>query len=100
MSVNCPHINPSIITCDNKGVVKVWDINDFSCTQTFTISNVNQVTCLRAIPEHRRLVAGSRALKVYEYSKPFSPELSDDHPILCAKYSSERLEFFICGGKD
>ena len=72
MSVNCPHINPSIITCDNKGVVKVWDINDFSCMQTFTISNVNSVTCLRAVPEHRRLIAGSRVLKVFEYSKPFS----------------------------
>lgn len=40
----------------------------------------------------------ARSLKVYEYSKPFSPELSDDFPILCAKYSNLRLEFFICGG--
>lgn len=35
--------------------------------------------------------------KVFEYSKPFTPELSDDHPIICAKYSHIRLEFYIAG---
>jgi WD40 repeat protein len=34
---------------------------------------------------------------VFEYSKPFTPELSDDNPIICARYSPIRLEFYIAG---
>ena len=34
---------------------------------------------------------------MFEYPKPFIPELSDDNPILCAKYSSQRMEFYIAG---
>jgi len=77
----------------------VWSINDYTCQQTFIVPNVNQITALRVIPKHRRLVIGSRIFKVYEYTKPFTPELSDGNPILAALFSSKRLEFYIAGEK-
>ena len=80
-------------------MIRVWNISDYSCLQKFSVQNVNEVTCLQTIPEHRRLVCGSRQFKVFEYSKPFTPELSDDNPIICARYSSIRLEFYIAGEK-
>lgn len=61
--------------------------------------NVINVTCIRAVPKHRRLICGSRLFKVFEYSKPFTPEKSDDNPIICAKYSPVRFEFYIAGEK-
>jgi len=61
------------------------------------VPNVNQITALKVIPKHRRLIIGS--FKVYEYTKPFTPELSDDNPILAARFSSKRLEFYIAGEK-
>jgi len=45
------------------------------------------------------LICGSREFKVFEYTKPFIPELSDDNPITCAKYSPIRFEFYIAGEK-
>jgi hypothetical protein len=51
------------------------------------------------VPKHRRLICGSRVFKVFEYTKPFTPELSDDNPILAAKFSEKRFEFYIAGEK-
>lgn len=36
---------------------------------------------------------------MFEYERPFVPELSDDYPIFCAKYSPEELRFYIAGQK-
>lgn len=49
------------------------------------------------VSKHRRLICGSRVFKIFEYTKPFTPEFSDDHPILCAKFSPIRFEFYIAG---
>jgi len=35
--------------------------------------------------------------KIFEYPKPFTPELTDDAPIICANYSPIRMEFYIAG---
>lgn len=65
VGVNClPSLN-AFISADAKGVVKVWSILDYSCIQTFYVSNVNQVSCLKAIPKHRRLIVGSRNFIVF-----------------------------------
>ena len=97
VGVNCPSNLNIFVTCDTKGMVKVWNINDYSCVQTFYVPNIIQVTSLRVVPKHRRLICGSRVFKVFEYTKPFTPEYSDDHPILCAKFSPIRFEFYIAG---
>lgn len=52
---------------------------------------------MRVVPKHRRLVIGSRVIKIFEYKKPFNPETSDDNQILCALFSSIRFEFYIAG---
>ena len=36
---------------------------------------------------------------MFEYERPFVPELSDDYPIFCAKYSPQELQFYIAGQK-
>jgi len=67
--------------------------------QTFSVTNVNQVTSMRVVPKHRRMIIGSRVFKVFEYQKPFIPDVSDDNPILCALFSDIRFEFYIAGGR-
>lgn len=52
---------------------------------------------MRVVPKHRRLVIGSRVIKVFEYKKPFNPDTSDDNQILCALFSEIRFEFYIAG---
>lgn len=81
VGVNCPSNLNAFITCDTKGMVKVWNITNYTCTQTFYVPNVIHVTSLRVVPKHRRLICGSRVFKVFEYTKPFVPESSDDNAI-------------------
>ena len=97
VGVNCPAGLECFITCDKKGMINVWNIKDYSCMQTFHVSNVNHVTSMRVVPKHRRLIIGSRVFKVFEYKKPFNQETSDDNPILCALFSAIRFEFYIAG---
>jgi WD40 repeat protein len=54
---------------------------------------------MRVVPKHRRMIVGSRVFKVFEYQKPFIPDVSDDNPILCALFSNIRFEFYIAGGR-
>ena len=97
VGVNClPALN-CFITADAKGMVKVWNILDYSCIQTFYVTNVSQVTCIRAVPKHRRLLFGSRCFKVWQYQRPFIPEFSDDNPICCAKFSPKNFEIYVAG---
>jgi len=95
--IECPEANPTIITADSKGIVKVWNIKDYSLLQTFYVSNFVHLKAIKCIPKHRKLLAASRRLQVYEYDKPFVPELSDDSPIFCARYSSQQFQVFIAG---
>ena len=50
---------------------------------------------MKAIPKHRRLIIGARKIRVWQYSKPYLPEFSDDHPIACAKFSNKRFEIYV-----
>jgi WD40 repeat protein len=40
VGVNCLQNMNAFITADSNGVIKVWNINDYSCTQTLTVQNV------------------------------------------------------------
>jgi WD40 repeat protein len=41
VGVNCPKGLDCFITCDNKGVINVWNIKDYSCLQSFNVAGVN-----------------------------------------------------------
>lgn len=53
------------VTADSKGMVKLWNIVDFNCIQTFYVQNNNEVKCIRAVPKHRRLITGARTFTVF-----------------------------------
>jgi WD40 repeat protein len=87
------------ITADAKGTVNVWSILDYSKQQSFTVPGINTLTCIRAVPKHRRLICGSRKFIVFQYDKPFLPEFSDDNPISAAIFSSLRFELYVAGDR-
>lgn len=90
IGVSCQPALNSFITADSKGMIKVWSILDYSCIQTFYMTNVNNCTCICAIPKHRRLICGSHGFKAFEYARPFQPDVSDDTPICTAIFSPIR----------
>ena len=55
---------------------------------------------MTAVPKHRRLmICGSRVWKVFEYQRPFQPEVTDDSPICSAIFSEKRLEIYVAGDR-
>ena len=48
-------MNPTIITGDSKGFIKVWNIRDFTLMQTILVPNVLRLKVIKMIPKHRRL---------------------------------------------
>ena len=65
VGVNCLPNLDCFITADSKGMVKLWSINDYSCIQTFYVTNTHEVKCIRAVPKHRRLICGARYFTVF-----------------------------------
>ena len=47
------------------------------------------------MPKHRRLLIGSRTWKVFQFSKPFTSNVSSDHPVSVAIFSEKRLEIYV-----
>ena len=83
-------------------MVKLWNIQDLSCIQTFYVAseNTHEVKCIRAVPKHRRLICGAREFTVFQYTKPFIAEVTDDKTVCCALFSEKRLEIFVAGEKN
>ena len=100
VGVNCLSNLDCFITADSKGMVKLWSINDYSCIQTFYVANTHEVKCIRAVPKHRRLICGARFFTVFQYTRPFIPEYSDDKTICRAIFSEKRLEIFVAGERN
>ena len=100
IGVNCLPNLDCFITADSKGMVKLWNIKDYSCIQTFYVTNANEVKCIRAVPKHRRLICGARNFTVFQYTRPFIGEYTDDKTVCRAIFSEKRLEIFVAGEKN
>ena len=100
IGVNCLQNLDCFITADSKGMIKLWNILDYSCIQTFYVQNANEVKCIRAVPKHRRLICGARNFTVFQYTRPFIPDYTDDKTVCRAIFSEKRLEIFVAGEKN
>ena len=97
VGVCCPVNTTNIVSCDNKGVIKIWNLRDYSCLQNIYVTNALVITSMVSVPLHRKIIVTSRTLHIYEYNKPFAPEVSNDTPITAAIFNTLRFEFFIAG---
>eukprot|EP00831_Metopus_contortus_P050381 TRINITY_DN42370_c0_g1_i1.p1 TRINITY_DN42370_c0_g1~~TRINITY_DN42370_c0_g1_i1.p1 ORF type:complete len:381 (+),score=50.95 TRINITY_DN42370_c0_g1_i1:280-1422(+) len=97
VGLTCPTGTFNGVSCDLKGVVKVWDLRDYTCTQTLYVTNALQLTGIISVPRHRKVLVSSRKFHIYEYDKPFSPEFSSDTAITAVCFSEYRLELFVGG---
>jgi WD40 repeat protein len=89
---------PQIITADKEGFIKVWDIRNFSCMQTFNGENVTSIQAFKAIYDHKCLVSGGRGFTVFDYEKLENPELTEDHPVFSAIYNPTSNTFITAAG--
>eukprot|EP00755_Sulcionema_specki_P024229 Sspe_Gene.80783::Locus_51184_Transcript_1_1_Confidence_1.000_Length_3378::g.80783::m.80783 len=86
--------SPQVVTTDNKGMVKIWDIRSFACVQTI-LPDHGEVSCKEftasAYIESTSsiLMSGSRATFLYKYDQTKSSTSTDDYSLVGATYNSE-----------
>ena len=103
--VLCPFGTFNAVSCDVKGVIKIWDLRDYSCSQTLYMTGTSQVFGAVVIPKYRKLLAYcilllfkiARKFHIYEYENPFLPEYSNDSIVGALAFSEYRLELFVGG---
>ena len=84
--------SPQIISADSVGLVKIWDVRNFSCVQTLTLhqgaslgnsghagpaTKKTELTALGYDANHKRIVLGTHRLHVFDYEQQLDPFISD-----------------------
>lgn len=82
--------SPQLVTADVDGVIRVWDVRNFACVQTFTVEDRWKAGISRfvSVYPHKELLAVGRAIHTFQYQHLDNPELTDDTPVFAALYNS------------
>lgn len=81
-----------VISADIDGWVKVWDIRNLGCSQTFNLEEKQSgfrfaLSDFTYLQHHQRLVFGGKSLTFYDYDKNHNPYLVDDNLPLGSFYT-------------
>jgi len=87
----CPG-TPQVITADISGMVKIWDIRNFLCVQTFNVP-CDELNAFTITHPKKRIIAGARHLNFYEYDEPKDQNLADEKICLRVLYNDVMFIF-------
>lgn len=84
--------SPQVISADIEGWVKIWDIRNLSCVQTFNVEENEtgarfNLADFHYLQKQQRLAFGGKKLIFYDYDRNHGPTLVDDQLPLSAFYS-------------
>lgn len=84
--------SPQVISADIEGWVKIWDIRNLGCVQTFNVEENEtgyrfNLADFLYLPKQQRLAFGGKKLIFYDYDRNHGPTLVDDQLPLSAFYS-------------
>ena len=54
VSLCCPNNTFNSVSCDDKGVIKIWDLRSQTCSQTIYITSALKVLGVIPVSKHRR----------------------------------------------
>ena len=57
VSLCCPSQTFNAVSCDIKGIIKIWDLRDYTCSQTIYVPVSIQVMGLLSISKSHKLLA-------------------------------------------
>jgi len=75
-----------IISADISGMFRIWDVRTFTPVQTFNCP-LNEVNCFAVTQPPKRIIAGGRSMKFYDYDEPTDHHLADDQACCCVLYN-------------
>eukprot|EP01062_Namystynia_karyoxenos_P056498 TRINITY_DN47468_c0_g1_i1.p1 TRINITY_DN47468_c0_g1~~TRINITY_DN47468_c0_g1_i1.p1 ORF type:complete len:1272 (+),score=274.83 TRINITY_DN47468_c0_g1_i1:93-3818(+) len=85
---------PQLITGDECGIIKVWDLRMLSVVQTIHLDKstmkARAAPVLTYIPSKRTIVAATTQFSIWEYVKSSNPLLHDDYPAVDVLYCHPR----------
>lgn len=84
--------SPQVISADIEGWVKIWDIRNLGCVQTFNVEENEtgyrfNLADFLYLQKQQRLAFGGKKLIFYDYDRNHGPTLVDDQLPLSAFYS-------------
>ncbi|CAG9330960.1 unnamed protein product [Blepharisma stoltei] len=90
--------SPQVISADIDGWVKVWDIRNLSCVQTFNLEEKQSGTRFSLsdftfLKKQERIVFGGKGLAFYDYDKNLNPNFVDDGMPLASFYTPNYYKF-------
>lgn len=85
-----------VVSADAEGVMKTWDLSNYSCLQTIFVEDIPHMRSFISVPSHKRIIAAGRKFVAYDYQHTGLPDQTDEAPIIKAFYNS-RLKVFITG---
>lgn len=97
VGVKCLPDTPQIITADTSGMVKVWDVRNFLCVQTFN-APLDELAAFSLTYSSngsqsmkKRIICGGKKLSYFEYDEPKDQLLTDEKPCLQVIFNATLL---------
>eukprot|EP01028_Stygiella_incarcerata_P005929 TRINITY_DN2443_c0_g2_i3.p1 TRINITY_DN2443_c0_g2~~TRINITY_DN2443_c0_g2_i3.p1 ORF type:complete len:1053 (+),score=260.96 TRINITY_DN2443_c0_g2_i3:311-3160(+) len=118
IGVHAVQNSPQILTADSLGTIKVWDIRNFQCVQTFNADGTLRaeygshkshrgrsgpqavITTMTYSESLKRIVACGKRMYAFDYESETNPLLAADRPIVEAMFNKETLSFITAAGCD
>ena len=84
-----------IISADISGMFRVWDARTFTTIQTFNCP-LNEINCFAVTQPPKRIIAGGRSMKFYDYDEPTDNHLADNRACSCVLYNPIFYTWITC----
>ena len=86
-----------IITADDVGIVKIWDMRKFECLQTLNTPDP-YLSDLAIAESHKSFIVGGRRLFKFGYEGFHHANYADDHELSCVVYNDTFTHFVTACG--
>lgn len=106
IGTQCIPNSPHILTADSSGIIKIWDIRNFSCQQTIYIedkeSRITELNSFITCASHKRIISSS-GHKLFLHDSLTSssfqlPHITDLEPIIKCLYNTLSGTFITASG--
>ena len=67
----------SIVSADISGMIRVWDMRNYTTTQTINCTLLNELNTVEVTLNPKRIIIGGRSLVFYDYDEPVDHHLAD-----------------------
>jgi len=92
-----------VISIDNEGIIKVWDVKKFNCIQNLTVDSADDKVKFHpvhfiAVNKPIKLIISGRTISIFDYDKNYNPHIVDDTMANYCKFIHHTLSIITTHG--